>query len=316
MKTIRSGWAAGLLALLLAGCSREARSTYQGYVEGEYVHVAASEPGRLDLLLAAKGEDIAAGAPLYRLESVHEEAALRQAREQLAAAEAQLQDIQSGKRPQELEVIAAQLEQARAEAVKSAADLARDEAQFGTGGIAQAQLDRSRAAADASAARVRELERQFDVAKLPAREDQIKAQAAQVAAAKAAADQMEWRLRQKAVDAPVAGRVFDTLYKPGEWVPAGRPVVRLLPRGNVKIRFFVPEAALGGLSVGQALVVRCDGCAADIPARVTYVSTEAEYTPPIIYSNETRSKLVFMIEAQPLDGMELHPGQPVQVGFE
>lgn len=318
MKRMESmaGLAMLALALMAFGCSRAERDTYQGYAEGEYVHVATSEAGQLDQLLAEKGGQVEVGAPLFVLESVSEAAALRQARGQLAAAEAQLQDIQAGKRPQELEVIRAQREQANAEAVKSAADLTRDEAQFEAGGIAQAQLDRSRAAAEASAARMRELDRQLDVAGLPARDDQIQAQQAQVAAAKAAVEQVEWRLQQKTVGAPVAGLVFDTLYKPGEWVAAGRPVVRLLPPGNVKIRFFVPETVLGSLSVGQAVVLRCDGCAADIPAKVSYISTEAEYTPPIIYSNETRTKLVFMVEAQPLDGAGLHPGQPVQVSLK
>ncbi len=317
MKKIRFIPAVLSIAAALAGCSRVPPGTYQGYAEGEYVHVASSEAGRLDQLLAAKGESVAAGAPLFVLESAREAAALRQAKEQLSAAEAQLQDVQAGKRPLELDVIRAQLEQACADAAKSAADRVRDEAQFKGGGIAQAQLDRSRAAAEVSAARVREMERQLDVAGLPARDEQIRAQRAQVEAARAAAEQMEWRLLQKSAAAPVAGLVFDTLYREGEWVPAGRPVVRLLPPANLKIRFFVPETALGSLSVGQSLVIRCDGCAGDIPAVVSYISTEAEYTPPVIYSNETRAKLVFMVEAKPAaDGAKLHPGQPVQVSLK
>ena len=317
MKTMRMDWMRGLAAaaLLAAGCGREARDVFQGYAEAEYVDVATSEPGQLERVAVAKGDAIEAGAPLFALEAAREAAAVRQAQEQLAAAQAQLQDLRQGKRPPELEVVRAQLEQARAEATRAAAERARDAAQFASGGIAQAQLDRSQAAADAAAARVRELERQLDVAQLPARADQIAAQEAQVAAAQAAVDQAAWRLGQKTVAAPVAGQVFDVLYQPGEWVAAGRPVVRLLPPGNVKIRFFVPETALGALAVGRALAVRCDGCADEIPAKVTYISPEAEYTPPIIYSNETRSKLVFMVEAKPLDGANLHPGQPLEVAL-
>ncbi len=315
MTTFRLGLAAGVLTALLAGCSRDARDVFQGYVEGDFIHVATSEPGQLERLSATKGGQVAAGAPLFALEAVRETAALRQAQEQLAAAAAQLQDLQAGKRPLELDVIHAQLEQAQAEAARAASERERDAAQFSTGGIAQAQLDRSQAAADASAARVRELERQLDVAGLPARDDQIAAQQAQVASAQAAVDQAVWRREQKTVAAPVAGLVFDTLYEPGEWVAAGRPVVRLLPPANVKIRFFVPETALGGLAIGRPLSVRCDGCAEDLAAEITYVSTEAEYTPPIIYSKETRSKLVFMVEARPTDGADLHPGQPVEVAL-
>ena len=317
MKTNWTGWMLGVAAaaLLAAGCGREARNVFQGYAEADYVDVATAEPGQLESLGAAKGDTIAAGAPLFALEAVREAAAVRQAQEQLAAAQAQLQDLRQGKRPPELDVVRAQLEQARAEAARAAAERERDVAQFASGGIAQAQVDRSQAAADAAAARVRELERQLDVAQLPARADQIAAQEAQTAATQAAVDQAAWRLGQKSVAAPVAGQVFDVLYRPGEWVAAGRPVVRLLPPGNVKIRFFVPETALGALAVGQALAVRCDGCAEDIPAKITYISPEAEFTPPIIYSNETRSKLVFMVEARPLDGANLHPGQPLEVAL-
>ena len=317
MKTMRMGWMLGLAAaaLLAAGCGREARDVFQGYAEADFIDVATSEPGQLESLGAAKGDAIAVGAPLFALEAAREAAALRQAQEQLAAARAQLQDLRQGKRPPEVDVVRAQLEQARAEATRAAAERERDAAQFASGGIAQAQVDRSQAAADASAARVRELERQLEVAQLPARTDQIAAQEAQAAAAQAAVEQAAWRLGQKTVAAPVAGQVFDVLYQPGEWVAAGRPVVRLLPPGNVKIRFFVPETALGALAVGRALAVRCDGCADEIPAKVTYISPEAEYTPPIIYSNETRSKLVFMVEARPLDGANLHPGQPLEVAL-
>ena len=316
MKMMRMGWMLGCAAIaLLAGCGREARDVFQGYAEADFVDVATSEPGQLESLGAAKGNAIAAGAPLFALEAAREAAALRQAQEQLAAAQAQLQDLRQGKRPPEVDVVRAQLEQARAEATRAAAERERDAAQFASGGIAKAQVDRSQAAADASAARVRELERQLEVAQLPARTDQIAAQEAQAAAAQAAVEQAAWRLGQKTVAAPVAGQVFDVLYQPGEWVAAGRPVVRLLPPGNVKIRFFVPETALGALAVGQALAVRCDGCAEDIPAKITYISPEAEYTPPIIYSNETRSKLVFMVEARPLDGANLHPGQPLEVAL-
>ncbi len=316
MKRMRCGWVVWGGLILLAGCAEAPRDAFQGYVEGEFVDVSAAEPGRLVRLTAERGGQAEAGAPLFALESDLEAAVRRQAREQLAAAEAAWKDLQSGKRPEELEVLRAQGAAAEAEARRAEGERTRDEAQFEAGGISQAQLERSRAAAEVAAARVRELTGQLGVAELPAREDQIRAQAAQVAAAKAAVEQAEWRLGQKAVAAPVSGLVFDTLYREGEWVAAGRPVVRMLPPENRKVRFFVPETELGRLSVGQEVALRCDGCAGTIPARVTYVSTEAEYTPPIIYSNETRAKLVFMAEAKPLGAAELHPGQPAQVSFE
>jgi len=306
------------LPLVLGACSDKAPPGYQGYVEGEFVNVASPIAGRLDQLSVKRGDDVAPNARLYALEAVSEAAAQRQAQEQLRAAEAQLADLQLGKRPPEQDVTRAQLAQAQVDAQKSATHLARDEAQFRIGGIARAQLDDSRAAHAANVARVAQLTSELTVAQLPSRAEQVKAQAAQVAAARAALEQATWRLDQKSVLATRTGRVFDTLYREGEWVAAGSPVVRMLPPQNVKVRFFVQETDVGGLRPGRAIAIQCDGCGADIPATLTYVSTEAEFTPPVIYSNETRKKLVFMIEARPAveNAGRLHPGQPVSVRLQ
>jgi HlyD family secretion protein len=287
-------------------------------VEGEFVYVAAAEAGRLERLLVARGQQVTAGTPLFALESARETGAVRQAQQQLNAAEAQLGDLLTGKRRPELDVVRAQLAQAEAKSGNSTATRVRNEAQAAAGGIAVAELDDSRAEAEADAGHVRELRGQVEVAGLPARADQIRAQAATMAAAKAFLDQASWTLGQKTVAASAAGLVFDTIYREGEWVPAGAPIVRMLPPANVKVRFFVPEPLLGGLSIGQQVLLRCDGVPAPVPARVTYISTESEYTPPVIYSNETRSKLVFMIEARPdlAQAHDLHPGQPVVVALQ
>lgn len=302
----------------LAACSRRDNAGWQGYVEGEYVYLASSQSGTLTQLQVQRGQNVNAGAPLFELESVNETAALQQAQQQLSAAQALLADLRTGRRPPEVRVTEAQLAQARANAHKAALQLARDEAQLKAGGIAQAQLDDSRALAESSAAQVRELENQVSVAHLPGRSQQIAAQAAQVEAAQAAVAQARWRLDQKRVAAPAAGFVQDTLFRIGEWVPAGNPVVQLLPPQNVKVRFFVSETALGRLATGRNVTVHCDGCAADIPATITFISNAAEYTPPVIFSNENRTKFVFMAEARPApaDAPKLHPGQPVEVRLQ
>ncbi|HUL68542.1 MAG TPA: HlyD family efflux transporter periplasmic adaptor subunit [Burkholderiaceae bacterium] len=307
-----------IVAGVLCGCSDNKPTTYQGYVEGEYVYVASPVGGRLENLLVQRGQTIAANALLFKLEAEQETAAKQQADEQLRAAEAQLADLRLGRRRPELGVAKAQLAQAAAAEEQAAQQLKRDEAQFEIGGIARAQLEDSRAAYAIKAAKVRELTDQLEVSRLPARADQIRAQDAQVAAARAAVSQSNWRLNQKQVSATQAGFVDDTLYREGEWVPAGSPVVRMLPPKNVKVRFFVPQGIVGGLKPGRNIALRCDGCAAEVPAAVTYISSEPEYTPPIIYSNETRAKLVFMIEARPAveNAERLRPGQPVAVTLQ
>jgi HlyD family secretion protein len=307
-----------LLGVLLVACSGERSSGYQGYVEGEYVHVASPVAGRLDKLHVQRGQTVEAKAPLFELEAEQEIAAKQQADEQLNAAVAQLADLKVGRRKPEVAVTQAQLAQGIAAEEQAALQLKRDEAQFAAGGIAKAQLEDSRANHAIKSARVRELTEQLDVSRLPAREDQIRAQNAQVAAARAAQSQAAWRLDQKRAAANQAELVADTLYREGEWVPAGSPVVRLLPPRNVKVRFFVPETAAGSLKPGSSVSVGCDGCGAGLAAVVSYVSNEPEFTPPVIYSNETRSKLVFLVEARTSveNAARLRPGQPVSVAVQ
>jgi HlyD family secretion protein len=301
-----------------AGCSRNAPGTYQGYVEGEFIYLASSQSGQLAQLAVARGQIVAADAPMFALEAQNEIDAVAQAHQQLQAAQAQQADMLTGKRRPEIEVVAAQLDQARTDASRADTQYRRDQDQYQAGGIPKSQLDDSRAAAASSAAHVRELDGQLEVARLPGRGQQIRAQEAQIRAAQAALAQAQWRLDQKSVHAPHAGLVFDTMYRSGEWVPAGGAVVRMLPPENVKVRFFVPETAVGALAPGRAVRIRCDGCAADVTAKVTFVSDQAEYTPPVIYSNETRAKLLFLAEArpQPSDATKLHPGQPVEVTLQ
>ena len=314
---LRTALPLAIAAAAFAGCSGDKSAAYQGYVEGEYVHLAAPVAGRLEALLVQRGQAVQAGARVFRLEATEEAAAREQAEEQLKAAQAQLADLRSGRRSPEVQVVQAQLAQARAAEAQAAQQVARDEAQLAAGGIARSQLEDARADHAIKAARVRELAGQLAVAQLPARSDQIGAQSAQVAAARAVVQQAAWRLDQKQVATAQAGQVTETLYRQGEWVPAGSPVVRLLPPQGVKVRFFVPETVAGGLRPGRKVAVQCDGCDGDVAATVSFVAAEAEFTPPVIYSIETRSKLVYLVEASPAAGQsqKLRPGQPVTVSL-
>jgi HlyD family secretion protein len=121
------------------------------------------------------------------------------------------------------------------------------------------------------------------------------------------------RLARRKMASPAAGTIQQIYYRPGELVPAGKPVLALLPPGNIKIRFFVPEAVLPKIKLGEPVTVRCDGCAGEIKARVTFISRSSEFTPPVIYSLEERAKLVFLIEARTDEPADLRVGQPVDV---
>jgi len=123
------------------------------------------------------------------------------------------------------------------------------------------------------------------------------------------------RLARRKAASPVTGSVQQIYYRPGELVPAGRPVVSLLPPGNIKIRFFVPETVLPSVALGEAVTIHCDGCKTDVTAKVTFISRTSEFTPPVIYSLDERSKLVFLIEARTDTPGELRVGQPADVRF-
>ncbi len=308
-------WLGGALIALAAamGLGGGGPLQVQGYVEGEYVYVASPVAGRLAALQVARGAAVEAGAPLFRLDISSEQPARDDAAARLAQAEASLANLRKGKRPSELEAIRAQLAQANAMLQLSAAELRRQEHLIATHVASRESLDTASATHERDTARVAELQAELDTAQLGARADEIQAAEAAVTAAKAQLAQADWRLDQLAQAAPQAGLVVDTLYRPGEWVTAGAPVVQLLPPANVKIRFFVPEPRLGAIAVGDQVSVRCDACAPNLTAVISYISPDAEYTPPVIYSREMRAKLVYLVEAKPSQPEALRPGQPVDV---
>lgn len=304
--------------LLLAACAPKGSGTLQGYAEGEFVRVAAPFAGSLTRLSVQRGAQVQAGAALYNLEQENEQAARLEAEERLKSAEARLANLRKGKRPDEVAAAEAQLAQAQAALKLSGAQLKRDEELVAKGFISRERLDQSRSNRDRDQARVKELTAQLRIARLGARSDEIRAAEADAQAARAAVAQAQWRLDQKSIKAPVSGLVQDTYYVPGEWVNAGSPVVSILPPQNIKVRFFLPEPALGKLRMGQPVRISCDGCGAALPANVSYIAPQAEYTPPVIYSQENRAKLVFLIEARlaAADAVKLHPGQPVDVRLQ
>ena len=306
------------LVVLLPGCSRKQSNTYQGYVEGKFVYIASPQGGRLTHLSVSRGETVANGRPLFSLDQEPEAAAARQAEQLLRVSQARLSDLQTGKRPPEIEVTRDQLMQALAEKKKAIDILKSYESQYAAGGISLTDLISARTAVETSTALVRQIESELVVAALPARDQQLKAQAEQVAADRAALEQAVWKLRQKEISSPREGLVFDTLYREGEWVAAGNPVVQVLPPEDLEVRFFVPEPLVGKLKLGQGIRVRCDGCGSEVPATIMFISTQCEYTPPVIYSNENRSKLVFMVVAKPPveKAPLLHPGQPLEVTLQ
>lgn len=305
--------------VLVTGCGGPASSDkVQGYVEGELVYVASPLAGTLRKLQARRGARVGAGDPLFSLEDTPEKAAQEEAQRRLAQARANLEDAKKGKRPSEIESMEAQLKQARAALAFSEKELARQERLMRIPGATFEQdLDRARSSKDQDSQRVAQLEADLKTARLGSRTDLVLAAEAVQRAQEAVLTRAQWDLSQKSQSAPEAGLVFDTLYREGEWVAAGRPVVCLLPPQNIKVRAFVPEARLASIHPGDPVQVGVDGMAGPLSGKVSFISPRAEYTPPVIYSLESRGKLVYMVEAtfDPQSAVKLHPGQPVDVRF-
>jgi len=309
------GAALAVLLLNLAGCNRPESNHVQGYVEGEFVYIASPLSGALESLHVDRGVQVNSGDPLFALDSTPEKVALDEAERRLAQARANLEDVKKGKRPSEVESVAAQLKQAKTALALSEKELGRQERLVQSGAVAVRDFDRARSTRDQDRQRVAQLEADLKTAQLGSRSDQVTAAEASVRALEATLARAQWDLSQKRQSAPRTGLVFDTLYREGEWVAAGRPVVVLLPPQNIKVRAFVPQTRIGAIHTGDPVEVIVDGLSEPFVGKVSFISPQAEYTPPVIYSRESRAKLVFMIEAvfDPEIAVGLHPGQPVDV---
>src|SRR5262245_15375600 len=302
---------------LAQGCGDPTPDRFQGYVEGEFVYVASPLAGELEHLAVQRGGQVKPGDLLFALECGAETAERDGAERSLAQARANLEDAKKGKRPSEIESLEAQLGQARALLVLAEQEVGRQESLLPNGATSTTDRDRARGARDRDVERVAELTADLRTARLGSREDQIAAATAEVESREAALVKAQWDLAQKRQTATQAGLVYDTLYREGEWVAAGRPVVALLPPPNLKVRAFVPQAVVAGLHPGDRARVFVDGGPGPFEGRLTFISPQVEYTPPVIFSRESREKLVFMVEVRFDDAtaVELNPGQPVDVVF-
>ncbi len=313
----------GLLLLAVAGIALLGYRAYakagvevlQGYVEADYVHVASPVAGALSELRVRRGQEVSADAPLFLLEQDFERAALAVATHSLRQSMDKLANTMKGQRPTELAAISARLAQADTSLRLAQTEFQRRQKLYAERTISAEEMDKARTEYELKVQQVRETSANLSTAKLGGRTDEISAAQAEVEAAKARVEQAAWTLKQKSQAAPQDALVFDTLFAQGEWVPAGKAVAVLLPAGNIKVRFYAPEELVGRLSLGQEAQVLVDGATDPVAVRLSYISPQAEYTPPILFSSQSRAKLVFLVEAQPepKDAPRLHPGQPVDV---
>ncbi|PLK26059.1 HlyD family secretion protein [Novosphingobium sp. TH158] len=306
---------AGFLAwFLLRGSDRD--EVWLGYVEGETLYVAAPVSGRLAQRPVDRGASVAPGTPLFSLDPDTLDASVSQAQAQVASSEAQAEDLtQARQRQAEIDVWRANAAQAQAALTKASNDFTRMAALADKGFASKAQLDAARAARDGASAQLAQMQAQIRAAEMTAgRAQQIRAAQAGVAGAQAALRGQQKLRSEIAPVAPARGIVEQTFYNPGEWVPANSPVVAVLPDDRRKLRFYVPQDRVAGIKVGTTIRFTCDGCGDVRQAKISFIAPRSEYTPPVIYSERARAKLVFMVEALlPVSDKPLPLGLPVEV---
>lgn len=303
------------LLLSLTACAEKGSAGWSGWVEADSVAVASVGAGLITQLNVARGQDVVIGQPLFALDAAAEQASVAEALARLARAEAQWKNLSKGRRPSELAALQAQLEQAKAAAVLSAAQWQRQQALVKDRFISAERADEARTLHERNLAQIQSLKAQLETARLAARSDELQAAQADIKVAQAQLERARWQLGQKTVSATVAGKVEEILYRAGEWLGNGQPALIIQPSDQLKIRFFVPEPVLGQVKLGQNLSVSCDLCKAPVTAQLDFIASQPEYTPPVIYSRENRATQVYRLEAHlpPAMAGRLHPGQPVEV---
>jgi HlyD family secretion protein len=305
-------WIVALFAAIWPGGNAADQAAWFGYVEGEYVYVAPQASGVLETLAVDRGDQVTSGQALFSLDRDKQENALGQAKAELVSAQMSLENETTGQRPEEIAVLEKQLKSAQADLELAKSSFQRATELEKQNVVPTSELDRRRSERDVADAAVARQMAQLDVARLPARKAELERAQSAVDKAKLAVERAGIDLGERDIAAPATGYVQQTYYLPGEFVSAGAPVVSILPPGEVRFRFYIPEPQRAEIRIGMPVEIRCDGCDGPVKAHISYLSSTAEFTPPVIYSLDERSKLVFLAEALPDGQTTLLPGQPIE----
>lgn len=295
----------GIIAWRWLGASPR-RDYLSGYIVGDDLNLAAPVLGTVQSVSVVDGQRVSPGQALFSIAPATLEAQGEQAAANVTANQTQVSSAEANLRQAEAQVAAA-----RATAERARQDLARLEGvkREDPAAVAGKDLDQARASLREANANVVAAQKTAD-----ARQADIAKAQAQTRQAAGGQRSVQIQVAQLSPTAPAQGRVQQVYYQVGEWVAANQPVLSLIPDGKVKVRFFVPEANVSHYRPGQSVHFSCDGCAGGLTARIGYVSPDPEFTPPIIFSRESRDRLVFMVEAYPTNPQRLNPGLPVEVG--
>jgi HlyD family secretion protein len=303
--------------VLLAACDFY-NNTLHGYVEGQLTYLSSPSDGKLIDLKVSRGQSVKQGQFLFSLDPYPQVAELKSAKDIMKQATSVLKNLEVGKRPTEIEAIESKIKQVKARVAFLSRDNERYKLLIEKSAVERQRYDQSTQDLKVAINQLKELEADLETAKLPAREHEVKAAEANLASTEALQEKASWELQEKSSYAPKDATVFDTYFKVGERVPSSRPVLSLLVPQDIIAVFFIPETQLSTTHINQHISIYCDSCKKPYKGRIRFISPQAEYTPPVIYSNTARSKLVFRVEAQILSTQEraLNPGQPIDIILE
>lgn len=305
-------WVMGLVSLIPA-FGATGPQQWNGYVEEDYAYAAASSAGTIAQIAVKEGQLVRQGDLLFVLDQSQQQAQYDAARARADAAQASLDNLKTGSRQEEIDVTQASLMKAQADLALAQQNLVRSQDLFERGLEPQAKLDQDKASVKSGQAAVDQLQAQLKVQQLPARDAQQIAAEATLAAAKADADTAKAALDNRRVVAPEDGRIERLFFKAGEVANAGTPVVSISGADAMKVLFYVSEADRQRFALGDKLSIGCDGCGAELTATVSRFASDPQFTPPIIYSRDERSRLVFQTEAVLDQQNGILPGQPVSI---
>jgi len=300
--------------LALTACQKEpVEPSITGYIEAEMRLIASPQSGWIRNHTIEAGDLITKGQLLFQLDTETQLAQLEEAEQNMMAAEAQLQDLQKGARPAELNSIKSQLQEAQAKLNLANKELQRIQSLLDKGLSTAEQLDQAQAQRKISQAQVNTLKSNIEVAGLGGRIDAMIKAEAQIRAAHAQFTARQYVLQQRSVNAEFDGEVKQVMYHQGEYINVGAAVLSVRMLGQDKVRFHLPQDKLMTVKLGQTIQVIADGMEQSMPAKISYIASTAEFTPPVIYSKDSREKLVFLIEARLNQNHSMHPGLPVDI---
>jgi len=303
------------LAPLLAACGSsddDGAIVTSGHVEATEVRISTKVAGTLLARSVDEGDVVEPGREIARIDTVDLELTLATARAERAQAAADLSLRRAGYRREEIAEAEAHVAQATADLEAASKDLVRMESLLAAGSGTEKSRDDARTRRDVEQARLQAAHEQLRKLRAGFRTEEIEVAAAHVAAAEARIAQLEQNIRDASIVSPTRGIVTAAIAEPGELLAAGSPIVVITDLAGAWLNVYVDEPSLGQIRLGQPVEVRTDG-GEQRQGRITFIASQAEFTPKNVQTRDERVKLVFKLKVglSNDDGL-FKPGMPAE----